>query len=238
MTQLYAFIVLTRYYVSWNGHERSDQPGHSSWGLMRRLATPRSALTLAAVLLIGSAVSATAHGQTFGEDRNPGTGIGYQGLFPQAKVGVDVWHFLGDTPYGVFANAKTTFPTWRGKRNYCPPTIEQCDTDNVVDTGGAILYLRDRIDWTLLNGGAMFAIGPDFAVRLGVGAARRRISAEFVDESHELHAGPFLVPYTEDVWRLQYVGNLLLRVSPSMAVSLGYETAPRGLAIGASYVFP
>lgn len=182
--------------------------------------------------------TAAAQGRTFSEGRNPGTGIGYQGLFPQATAGVDVWHFLGNTPYGVFANAKTTLPTWRSKSHYCPATIDQCDTDNVRDTGGSILYLRDRIDWTLLNGGVMFAIAPDFAVRLGVGAARRRTVAEFVDQPDELYSGTFLVPYPEDIWRLQYVGSLLVRVSPSMAVSLGYETAPRGLAIGASYVFP
>lgn len=207
---------------------------------MRRVAGSWCTLAAAAVLMATMAGGAAAQGRAISNPDNPmKTGIGYHGVFPVAKLGIDAWHFIGATRFGVFANAKATFPTWRSKSHYCPETLESCSTEDVRDTGGSILYLRDRTDWMLLNAGAMYALSPDFALRVGAGVARRRPVAEFVDESHEVIANStFLVPYPNDRWDVQYVGSILLRVSNSLALTFGYETEPRGLALGASYVLP
>lgn len=207
---------------------------------MRRCSSPRRVLPpLLAVLLLGlTGGSLAAQARTFGAGMN--TGIGYTAAFPDVHAGVGVWHFFGVSPFGIFADAKTTVGTLRDEPTYCPAVISPCTVD-FVQTQRNDLFIRDQDEYRIVNAGAMYAITPEFAFMLGAGAAQKRSIREYFDEEEDpiTETGQFFVDHDPDPsTHIQAVVGMLIRAGDRLAFRFGYETAPGGMSLGAYFILP
>lgn len=171
------------------------------------------------------------------------TGIGYTAAFPDAIAGAGAWHFLGASPFGVFADAKLTVPSRRNSDRYCPPALEQC-VIAWVETERNDIPLRNWDEYLLLNAGGVYAITSEFAFLLGAGVSRWRGVREYIDEEQDPDlrindTGSYYVDHQlEPDWSAQVVAGMLLRAGRNVAFRFGYESAPGGLSVGAYFVLP
>jgi hypothetical protein len=204
------------------------------------LLAVRSLRTAATVLVLTGTCTFSAAAQD-GTPRNFHSGMawgfGYSGTIPEAYAGAGGWHFLKGRGIGVFADGKITVPSFTGHRNFCPASLQQCSI-TWVEQNRNDFAITDENEWLIINGGGMYAFTPEFALMLGAGMARLKRVREYVDPEEDssiriTEQGNYYVPHDpEHSWTAQGVVGLLLRAGNRLALSLGYETAPRGMTIG------
>lgn len=167
------------------------------------------------------------------------TGIGYTAALPDVQAGVGVWHMFGDSPFGVFADAKMTVGSLRDEPTYCPPEISPCTVEAVEAAARNDSYIRDDDEFRIGNAGAMYALTPEFVVMLGAGFVQKRTIREYFDiqEDPITETGQFFVDHSEDpATEIQGVAGMLIRAGNRLAFRFGYETAPGGMSLGAYFM--
>jgi hypothetical protein len=204
---------------------------------MRRCFSCRLLSTLPAFLLMaGATAPLTAQGRDFHSGMK--TGIGYTAALPDVHAGVGIWRMIGDTPFGIFADAKMTVGSRQDEPTYCPAVITPC-TVETVETQRNDLFIRDLDEYRIANAGAMYAITPEFAFMLGAGVAQKRSVREYFDEEEDpiTATGQFFVDHAEDAsTEIQAVVGMLIRAGNRLAFRFGYETAPGGMSLGAYFL--
>lgn len=205
--------------------------------------SPAVLLTLLFVVLGISPPDAAAQGR---QDRSflgtMRTGIGYNAALPDASVGIGGWHLFGSKRFGLFADAKMTPTRLTKDDDYCPGELGEC-TVGFVERERGDLHIRDEKEWLIFNAGGMYAVSPDFAIMVGGGVARRARVREYLVEDELLWitpTGTYFVSRDDDgpTWKPQAIIGGLLRAGSSLAFSFGFETAARGLSVGAYLVLP
>lgn len=202
--------------------------------LMRRVPPA----LVGALLLAVSAGSLAGQGRDFRSGMR--TGIGYTAAFPDVQAGVGVWHLVGGSPFGVFADAKMTIGSLRDEPTHCPAALTEC-TVTYVESQRNDLFIREQDEFLIANAGAMYAITPQFVLMLGAGAARKRTVTEYFDEEEEpiTETGQFFVDNEPDpATELQLVAGMLIRAGTHLVFRFGYETAPGGMSLGAYFALP
>ena len=128
---------------------------------MQRMS--RRGWRVAAVVALAMVPASMLSAQMGDFRRETTRGIGYSGSIPDAKVGIGAWQFFGASRIGVFVDAKTTLPSREKHENYCPSGLGEC-TVEWVETNRNDLQLDSEDEYTMINGGAMYAHGQQFAV--------------------------------------------------------------------------
>jgi len=100
--------------------------------------------------------------------------------------------------------------------------------------------LRDIDEYAILNVGIVYALNRELAFLVGGGRAQHRVIREFVEALEPGEAfrvsqgGAYFVPLDEDApWTTQLVVGMLFRANSSFSLRAGYETAARGMSVGA-----
>lgn len=202
-------------------------------------------IALASACVLLATLPAEAGSQAVSDRNFLGTmrsGIGYSAALPDAVVGAGLWRFLGSSRFGVFADAKFTPSSLTNDDNYCPGELSEC-TASFVERERGDRQVRDEKEWLIFNVGGMYALTPEFAVMLGGGMARRTQVREYLVEDELLWITPngtYFVSRDDDgaSWRPQTVIGGLLRAGPRLAFSFSFETAARGLSVGAYLAVP
>lgn len=204
-------------------------------------------LAAVAVLLAGAGSIAAQVAPTF--ERGIRTAIGYTGVLPDALLGAGALHRLEGTPWGGFAEVKTTSGSVTGDRDYCPagarpPVVEAC-TIAAVEARWNDIPLRDVDEYLLVNAGVLRVLTEELALLVGGGLARPRrireyaenINRELGEEPRVSEFGVYFAPEDENPgWTPQLVVGALFRAGPRFLLRVGYETAPGGMSLGAYLV--
>jgi hypothetical protein len=168
-------------------------------------------------------------------------GIGYSGSAPDALAGAGVWYLNGPRRLGVFFEGRTTLPAPSRHANYCPAALPRCEREWVQQNRDDH-FLRDHEEWLAFNAGALYAVSREFALKVGAGVGRLRQVTEFIDDSELVEdrltlEGNYFVPFDEAT-KLQAVIGGILRAGDRIAFSIGYETALKGMSVGAFVMLP
>ncbi len=170
------------------------------------------------------------------------TGVGYTGAIPDAAVGVGVWHLFGSGRFGVFADAKTTFPSKRDNGDYCPEELTSCTVPD-IEAERIDIVLRDVDEYLLFNLGGLITVSPEIAFLLGAGPVRHSRIREYFDGATGADYlitddGSYYAPHVPaSSWTAQFVVGTLIRLGNRLVVRFGYERGPGGISFGGYWVF-
>jgi hypothetical protein len=98
-------------------------------------------------------------------------------------------------------------------------------------------------EWSLLNMGLARAIGPEFRLVVGGGLAKKGVILEYFDEalSDEEKITPSGTYYVRDErhgkWEANGTIAGIVQIGSNLAVSVGFETAPASMSVGAFMLF-
>ena len=171
------------------------------------------------------------------------TGIGYTGAIPDAAVGVGAWHLFGSGRFGVFADAKTTFPSKRDSGDYCPDELTSCTVPDIEAERGFDIKLREIDEYLLFNLGGVITVSPEVAFLVGAGPVRHSRIREYYDGSTGAdflitEDGSFYVPHDPpSSWSAQVVVGTLIRLGNRIVLRFGYERGPGGISFGGYWAF-
>ena len=161
------------------------------------------------------------------------TGVGWAFVVPDALLGAGAFHVLGETPWGLYADAKATHYSRRNDRDY-----QRDLTVALVESQFPPRRRREagtRDEWVFLNLGVMRAISPDFGVIVGGGAARRTVIQEYADPTDDrlTDRGFYFVDDLEaSGWSGNVVIIALLRTSEPVGFAVGFESSPVSISMG------
>jgi hypothetical protein len=186
---------------------------------------------------MSKAQSVPTPGRTFQDGMR--VGIGYSALLPDVALGGGGWVLLPGRAFGFFAEGKRTATRLGSHEDYCPPTISPCTVAEARRRWNDV-ELRDIDEYAILNVGIVYALNRELAFLVGGGRAQHRVIREFVEALEPGEAfrvsqgGAYFVPLDEDVpWTTQLVVGMLFRANSSFSLRAGYETAARGMSVGA-----
>lgn len=194
------------------------------------------------LLLQGGALAGQTTGYRRDFDGGIRSGVGYTAVMPDAMVGVGAWHLFGSGRFGMFADAKTSFPDLRDDGDYCPAEIGSCTVAD-IEANRIEVKIRDVDQYLIFNVGAMITLGPELAFLLGVGPVRHARFREFSDLANDpgftiTDDGTYWAPHeSTPQWGTQAVLGLLMRLGSRIVVRFGYETSPGGMSAGGYWVF-
>jgi hypothetical protein len=222
-----------------------EAPGLQAGVPMRnRWAGRGFALAALAVLV---AAPGALHGQLPAERNfHSGTriGIGYSGSLPDALAGAGAWILFGERRLGAFVDGKVTVPGVKSDRNFCPAAIQECTAAWVAANRRNDFAEREKDDRVQLNGGLIYALSPDFALKAGGGLVRTNRYRRYIDSRDDpdervTPEGVYWVPVgPRDHMQAQAVIGAMIRAGDRFALSFSYETAITGMTLGAFLVVP
>lgn len=183
----------------------------------------------AAALLLSAAPDAEAQW-------GPRVGVGYVVNAPNQYVGLSA-HVLTQVMggLGLYVDGKITRPSVRDRDNF-----ETQWTAEYVENNFGDVPFGDLDEYTSINLALMRPITPELIAYAGAGYTDRSVYVEYLNEERERGtSGIYWVEAPDDA----ATGvNVLLggffRISRSMSLQFGIETAPRGATVGASFAVP
>jgi hypothetical protein len=170
------------------------------------------------------------------------SGIGYTAVIPDVMAGIGAWHVVGSGRFGVFADAKMSYPDLGNDSDYCPAVILPCTVED-IEAEGIHLELRDVDQFAIFNVGAMIVVGPEISFLVGAGPVRHSRFREYADIVNDLDLlitddGTFWVPREPaSEWGAQAVVGALMRLGGRVVIRFGYETSPGGISVGGYWAF-
>ncbi len=165
------------------------------------------------------------------------TGIGYSAVIPDVMAGVGAWHLFGSGRFGVFADAKKSFPGLEDDGDYCPPAIPSCTVPD-VERDRLDPKLRDVDEYLIFNLGGVIRVGGEIAFLLGIGPVRHARFREYFDSANDpefliTQDGSYWAPHEPaSEWTAQAVVGTLIRLSNRIVLRFGYERGPGGISFG------
>lgn len=166
----------------------------------------------------------------------PRFGIGYVVNMPNQYAGASVHvltEFMGG--FGVYVDAKFDTSSPEDEEGY----LDSLTAAEVDDRIGDQLFHSDA-SWKSVNVAIMRAVGPQFAVYAGAGLSNGTQYRQYLDETGTM--GEFGYYWVRDEATSGSKVNVLFggmfQLTRAFGFQLGFDTQPRGIALGVSYLVP
>jgi hypothetical protein len=166
----------------------------------------------------------------------PRFGIGYVVNMPNQYAGASVHvltEFLGG--FGVYVDAKFDVSSPEDEQGY----VDSLTAAEVDDRIGDQLFHSDA-SWKSVNVAIMRSVGPQFAVYAGGGIANGAQYREYLDDTGQMGLSGFY--WVRDPESSGTEVNLLFggmfQLTRAFGFQVGFETQPRGIALGVNYLVP
>jgi hypothetical protein len=199
--------------------------------MIRRTDAKRSAVagfTLALLMLPGTHAAA--------QDAPPlRFGVGIVANAPDQMAGASVM-VMSAKGFGIYADVKFNVDAASREESF-DGTRTALEIENEVD---GVTFVDSQDSYQSFNAALVYQATPALQAYAGAGIANMTRYRQYRDPSEQLGmAGFFWVEGPDEARTFtNFLVGIFMRVSPRVSLQTGYETAPKGLTMGASVRFP
>lgn len=195
-------------------------------------------LSLAVALLAAAAPAQAQIGVPGARERvmEPRFGIGYVANMPNQAAGASVHvltEFLGGM--GVYVDAKFDLNSPEDEVGF----LDSLTAREVDDRIGDQLFHSDA-SWKSVNVALVRALGPQFVVYAGAGLADGTQYRQYLDETGQMGEFGYYWVRDEDAsgTQVNFLAGGIFQLTRAFAFQVGFDTQPRGIALGVMYLVP
>lgn len=195
-------------------------------------------LTLAAALLAAAAPAGAQIGVPAAQPRTMEArfGIGYVANLPNQFAGVSahvLTDFLGG--FGVYVDAKFDLDSPEDEEGY----VDSLTARQVDDLIGDPVFHREA-SWRSVNVALLKAVSPQFTLYLGAGTADRKEYRQYLDDQGMMgrHGHYWVRDEEASGAEVNVLGGAFFQLTRAFAFQMGFDSNPRGVTLGASYLVP
>lgn len=205
---------------------------------MRMTRRSSTRLAVAAALLAAASPAAAQAGVPGAEPRvfEPRFGIGYVMNMPNQFAGASAHVLTGFWGgMGVYVDAKFDLDSPEDEEGY----LDSLTAREVDDRVGDQLF-HTEASWKSVNVALVRAVGPQLAVYAGAGLADNTNYRQYLDETGQMgRLGYYWVRDEErSGTEVNYTAGGIFQLTRSLGFQVGFETTPRGIALGGTYLVP